>query len=63
MEMPPQRQLAKLRTRESFLLNSQIPSGQGSGRVSLWIDGSIPLQFRLREAAFLTSSNAVVSRK
>lgn len=36
---------AQLRTRESFLLNWQISSVKRSGRVSVWIDASVPLQF------------------
>ena len=37
---------AKLRIQESFLINWSIPASEGSGRVSLWISPSIPLQFR-----------------
>jgi hypothetical protein len=37
---------AKLRLQESFLLNWTISPEQGSGRMSLWISPSIPLQFR-----------------
>ena len=38
--------VAKLRLQESFLVNWSIPAAQGSGRVSLWIAPSIPLEFR-----------------
>ncbi|NQX18325.1 hypothetical protein [Rathayibacter sp. VKM Ac-2857] len=37
---------AKLRRQESFLLSWPIGVDQGSGRASLWIAPSIPLQFR-----------------
>lgn len=37
---------AKLRLGEGFLLNWQIPSTQGSGRVSLWISPQIPIVYR-----------------
>ncbi|ROS30034.1 hypothetical protein EDF22_1793 [Rathayibacter sp. PhB127] len=37
---------AKLRRQESFLLSWPIGVEQGSGRASLWIAPSIPLQFR-----------------
>lgn len=36
----------KLRRRESFTLSWELGAGAGSGRVSLWLDPSIPLQFR-----------------
>ncbi|GAA4169723.1 hypothetical protein GCM10022287_06540 [Gryllotalpicola koreensis] len=37
---------AKLRVGEAFLLNWQIPTEEGSGRISLWIAPSIPMAFR-----------------
>lgn len=36
---------AKLRVRESFLLNWTVPSDRGSGRMSLWISPDVPLTF------------------
>ena len=36
---------AKLRVRESFLLNWTVPSERGSGRMSLWVSPDIPLTF------------------
>lgn len=36
----------KLRLQESFLLSWVEPVDTGSGRVSLWLSTSIPLQFR-----------------
>ncbi|GAA4184406.1 hypothetical protein GCM10022288_05080 [Gryllotalpicola kribbensis] len=36
---------AKLRVRESFLLNWVVPSEKGSGRMSLWISPEVPLVF------------------
>ncbi|MFC4242107.1 hypothetical protein ACFOYW_01875 [Gryllotalpicola reticulitermitis] len=36
---------AKLRVRESFLLNWVVPSDRGSGRMSLWISPDVPLVF------------------
>jgi hypothetical protein len=36
---------AKLRVRESFLLNWVVPSSLGSGRMSLWIAPDVPLTF------------------
>jgi len=41
---------AKLRLRESFLLNWQVPAKDGSGRVSLWVSPDVCLVFRFREA-------------
>ncbi|MFC4242666.1 hypothetical protein ACFOYW_04710 [Gryllotalpicola reticulitermitis] len=38
--------VAKLRVGECFLINWQIPAGDGAGRVSLWISPGIPLSFR-----------------
>lgn len=40
---------AKLRVRESFLLNWVVPSERGSGRVSLWISADIPLTFTFND--------------
>jgi hypothetical protein len=40
---------AKLRLRESFLLNWTIPPEAGSGRMSLWISPDIPVIYRFRE--------------
>ncbi|MBO0982699.1 hypothetical protein [Rathayibacter sp. SD072] len=37
---------AKLRRQESFLLSWPISVDEGSGRASLWIAPSIPLQFQ-----------------
>jgi hypothetical protein len=39
----------KLRRQESFYLNWVIPASEGSGRVSLWMSPSIPVQFRYRD--------------
>jgi hypothetical protein len=36
---------AKLRLRESFLLNWVVPAERGSGRLSLWISPEVPLTF------------------
>src|SRR5690554_225386 len=36
---------AKLRRNEGFLLNWKVSAGVGSGRVSLWLGPTIPLQF------------------
>ncbi|SIN75063.1 DUF7882 family protein [Agromyces cerinus] len=36
---------AKLRRHESFFLSWIIPADHGSGRVSIWLSDSIPLQF------------------
>ncbi|GAA4159404.1 hypothetical protein GCM10022286_13740 [Gryllotalpicola daejeonensis] len=36
---------AKLRVRESFLLNWVVPADKGSGRMSLWISPEVPLIF------------------
>lgn len=41
---------AKLRVRESFLLNWVVPTDRGSGRMSLWISPDIPLTFVFSEA-------------
>ena len=38
--------ITKLRRRESFTLTWDISMANGSGRISLWLDPSIPLQFR-----------------
>ncbi|MFC7431393.1 MULTISPECIES: hypothetical protein [unclassified Agrococcus] len=37
---------AKLRRQESFLLSWTVDAHAGSGRVSLWMSPSIPLEFR-----------------
>ncbi|MFC4242494.1 hypothetical protein ACFOYW_03835 [Gryllotalpicola reticulitermitis] len=37
---------AKLRLREGFLLNWQIPAGEGAGRVSLWLSPDVPISFQ-----------------
>ena len=37
--------VSKLRRHESFLLNWQVPSEHGGGRVSLWISREIPMAF------------------
>ncbi|MFZ4894239.1 hypothetical protein ACL9RL_07300 [Plantibacter sp. Mn2098] len=37
---------SKLRRQESFFLNWANEPDQGSGRLSLWLSPSIPLQFR-----------------
>ncbi|MFC4242684.1 hypothetical protein ACFOYW_04800 [Gryllotalpicola reticulitermitis] len=36
----------KLRLKEGFLLNWQIPTDRGSGRASIWLAPDIPLAFR-----------------
>lgn len=36
---------AKLRLQECFLLSWRVPSAEGSGRVSIWLSPSIPLEF------------------
>lgn len=41
---------SKLRLREGFPLSWQLPAEKGSGRVSLWIAGGIPLEFRFRNS-------------
>ena len=41
--------VTKLRRHESFLLNWQVPSEQGGGRISLWISREIPLAFVFAE--------------
>jgi hypothetical protein len=38
----------KLRRRESFFLSWELDADQGSGRTSLWVSGSTPLQFLYR---------------
>ncbi len=38
--------VTKLRRRESFTFTWNLPAMSGSGRVSLWMDPAIPLQFR-----------------
>ena len=39
---------AKLRRHESFYLSWVIPAERGSGRVTVWMSPSIPVQFELR---------------
>ncbi|MCU1478574.1 MAG: hypothetical protein JWQ64_3267 [Subtercola sp.] len=36
----------KLRRRESFTLSWDLDSDAGSGRMCVWLDSSVPLQFR-----------------
>jgi hypothetical protein len=36
----------KLRRRESFTLSWELPAEAGSGRMCVWLDSSVPLQFR-----------------
>lgn len=43
--------VTKLRRHESFLLNWQVPSEQGGGRISLWISREISLAFVFAETA------------
>jgi len=38
--------VTKLRRRESFTFTWDYPASNGSGRMSIWMDPSIPLQFR-----------------
>jgi hypothetical protein len=38
--------VSKLRRNESFLLSWELPADSGSGRMSLWMHPSIPLQFK-----------------
>ncbi len=40
---------AKLRRQESFYVSWVIPATEGSGRVSIWLSPSIPLQFHFRD--------------
>jgi hypothetical protein len=40
----------KLDRGHSFFLSWERPSEQGSGRVSLWISASTPLQFRFKKS-------------
>jgi hypothetical protein len=49
--------VTKLRRRESFTLSWELDSAVGSGRISLWMDSSIPLQFR-----FFGSREPVLNR-
>lgn len=37
---------AKLRRQESFYLSWVVPADQGSGRVTIWLSPSIPIQFQ-----------------
>lgn len=41
---------AKLRRQESFYLSWTLPSSEGSGRRSLWVSPSIPLEFHFRSS-------------
>jgi len=43
--------VTKLRRHESFLLNWQVPSDQGGGRISLWISREVPLAFVFTQTA------------
>ena len=38
--------VSKLRRNEAFLLSWEIDASEGSGRMSLWMHPSIPLQFK-----------------
>jgi hypothetical protein len=38
--------VTKLRRRENFTFTWDYPTSNGSGRMSLWMDAAIPLQFR-----------------
>lgn len=40
---------AKLRRQESFYVSWVVPVSEGSGRVSIWLSPSIPLQFHFRD--------------
>lgn len=40
--------VTKFRRRESFTLTWEVARDNGSGRVSLWLDPAIPLQFHFR---------------
>ncbi|GAA2224056.1 ATP-dependent DNA ligase [Herbiconiux moechotypicola] len=40
--------VTKFRRRESFTLSWEMHRDSGGGRISLWLDPSIPLQFRFR---------------
>ena len=50
--------VTKLRRRESFTLTWERGNDEGGGRVSLWIDPSIPLQFRFDGSKEPTISRA-----
>jgi hypothetical protein len=41
--------VAKLRLQESFLVNWTLSAADGSGRVSIWLSPSVPVQFRFSE--------------
>jgi hypothetical protein len=41
--------VTKLRRHESFLLNWQVPTEHGGGRVSLWVSREIPMAFVFAE--------------
>ncbi|MCU1439262.1 MAG: ATP-dependent ligase [Rhodoglobus sp.] len=38
--------IQKMRRNESFLISWELPTAEGSGRMSLWMHPSIPLQFK-----------------
>ncbi|WP_368496504.1 ATP-dependent DNA ligase [Herbiconiux sp. A18JL235] len=40
--------VTKFRRRESFTLSWEVHRDSGGGRISLWLDPSIPLQFHFR---------------
>lgn len=42
--------VAKLRLQESFLVNWSLSAADGSGRVSIWLSPSVPVQFRFSES-------------
>ncbi|MEO7122329.1 MAG: hypothetical protein ABI400_04290, partial [Lacisediminihabitans sp.] len=42
--------MAKLRLQENFLVSWNLSAADGSGRVSIWISPSVPLQFRFSES-------------
>jgi hypothetical protein len=44
----------KLRRREGFYLSWRESHDSGSGRVSIWLDASIPLMFRYTKSAMVT---------
>ncbi len=49
--------VTKLRRGDSFTFTWDFPTSNGSGRISLWMDASIPLQFR-----FYGSRDPVLNR-
>jgi len=40
--------VSKLRLGDSFLLNWSVSADEGSGRMSLWMSPSVPLQFHFK---------------